>query len=179
MSKAKAVFDYSIKDAESLLALFDTVHKQSSPENAEVLKRAGLILALTAWETYVEDRVREEMRQRLRVVEGSYVGKYIEGKLEEELKRFHTPNSAQTRRIFLDFLDVDVTVGWMWQHFDMAKAKNQLDSLIAKRGDVVHRSKPLSTGTPAPHAVRRDDLEKSIKFLKELVEATDRTLAEL
>ena len=44
-------------------------------------------MALTAWETYVEDRVREEVTLRLRVVDGSYVGKFVLTRLEEELKR--------------------------------------------------------------------------------------------
>ena len=70
MSKAKITFESSIKDAEDLLAHFDSMPKPP-PENAEVLKRAGLVMALTAWETYVEDRVREEVQARLRVVNGS------------------------------------------------------------------------------------------------------------
>jgi hypothetical protein len=45
MSKALISFDSSIKDAEDLLAHFDTVNKKPPPENAEVLKRAGLIMS--------------------------------------------------------------------------------------------------------------------------------------
>lgn len=52
MSQAKVKFVSGIEDAEDLLAHFDTIHKQQ-PNKAEVLKRAGLIMALTAWETYV------------------------------------------------------------------------------------------------------------------------------
>lgn len=149
------------------------------PENAEVLKRAGLVMALTAWETYVEDRVREGLQARLRVANGSYVGKFVLGKLEDELRRFHNPNSEKTKKLFSDFLEVDVTAGWEWQHFDAPKARRTLDELVAKRGDAVHRSKPSTAGaSPAPHLVRRDELEKSIRFLKCLVEATDRVLVE-
>jgi len=176
MSKAKTAFESSIKDAEDLLAHFDSMPKPPS-ENAEVLKRAGLVMALTAWETYVEDRVREEVQARLKVVNGSYVGKFVTARLEDELKRFHNPSSDKTRKLFSDFLEVDVTSGWEWQHFDSPKVKRALDDLIAKRGDAVHRSKPSVAGSPpAPHLVKREDLEKSIRFLKSLVEATDRVL---
>ncbi|QPF72322.1 hypothetical protein G8A07_04835 [Roseateles sp. DAIF2] len=96
MSKALASFESSIKDAEDLLAHFDAMPKPP-PANAEVLKRAGLVMALTAWETYVEDRVREEVALRLRVVTGSYVGKFVLTRLEEELKRFHNPTSEPVR----------------------------------------------------------------------------------
>lgn len=178
MSKAKLAFEGSIKDAEDLLSHFDAMPKPP-PENAEVLKRAGLVMALTAWETYVEDRVREEVQTRLRVVNGSYVGKFVTGRLEDELKRFHNPNSEKTKKLFVDFLEIDVTAGWEWQHFDPPKVKKTLDELITKRGDAVHRSKPNAVGAPpAPHLVKREDLEKSIRFLKGLVEATDRVLLE-
>jgi len=178
MSRAKSTFESSIKDAEVLLEHFDAINKQPPPENAEVLKRAGLIMALTAWETYVEDRVREEMQLRLRVVDGSYVGKFVLARLEDELKRFHRASREKTRMLFHDYLGVDVTSAWTWQHFDIAKVKKTLDDLIVKRGDAVHRSKPAQSGTPAPHLVRRDDLEKAIRFLKSLVDATDSALSE-
>jgi RiboL-PSP-HEPN len=178
MSKAKTAFEGSIKDAEDLLNHFDSIPKPP-PENAEVLKRAGLVMALTAWETYVEDRVREEVQARLRAVNGSYVGKFVTGRLEDELRRFHNPNTDKTKKLFSDFLEVDVTAEWEWQHFDPPKVKKTLDELIAKRGDAVHRSKPSATGAPpAPHLVKREDLEKSIRFLKCLVEATDRALVD-
>jgi len=176
MSNAKAAFEGSIKDAEDLLAHFDALPKPP-PENAEVLKRAGLVMALTAWETYVEDRVLEELTARLRVVNGSYVGKFVLGRLEEELRRFHSPTSEKTRKLFSDFLELDVTATWEWQHFDNAKVKKTLDDLVSKRGDAVHRSKPSTAGAlPAPHLVKREDLEKSIRFLKSLVDATDKAL---
>lgn len=178
MSKAKITFESSIKDAEDLLAHFDSMPKPP-PENAEVLKRAGLVMALTAWETYVEDRVREEVQARLKVVNGSYIGKFVTARLEDELKRFHNPNAEKTKKLFSDFLEVDVAAGWEWQHFDPPKVKKTLDELISKRGDAVHRSKPSTAGAPpAPHLVKREDLEKSIRFLKGLVEATDRALVE-
>ncbi len=34
-------------------------------------------MALTAWETYVEDRVVEEMHKKLAIVQGSYLGDFI------------------------------------------------------------------------------------------------------
>ena len=175
MSRAAATFDSSIEDSSILLAHFDSVHK-ASPESAEVLKRAGLVMALTAWETYVEDRVIEAVQARLRVLEGSSVGKFVSGKLDEELKRFHNPTSEKTKRLFLDYLEVDVTSGWKWLNFEPTTARKTLDELISKRGDAVHRSKPTNGGPPAPHLVKRDDLEKAIRFLKGLVAATDKAL---
>ena len=178
MSKAKAAFETSITDAVHLLAHFDGLQKPR-PENAEVLKRAGLVMALTAWEIYVEDRVPEEVVARLRVIDGSYVGKFVLRRLKEELKRFHNPTSDKTRKLFSDFLEIDVTANWEWHHVDCAKARTTLDDLLAKRGDAVHRSKSSIAGNPpAPHLVKREELERAIRFLKCLVEATDKALVQ-
>jgi hypothetical protein len=177
MSRASVTFDRSIEDAVALLQHFDNIHKQS-PDSAEVLKRAGLVMALTGWETYVEDRIREAVKSRLRGVNGSPIGKFVSGKLEEELKRLHNPNSDKTRRLFLDYLEIDVTASWKWSNIEPANAKKTLDDLLSKRGDAVHRSKPITVGDPAPHLVKRDDLDKAIRFLKYLVEATDKALIE-
>jgi hypothetical protein len=109
------------------------------------------------------------------VVDGSYVGKFVLTRLEEELKRFHNPSAEKTRKLFADYLEVDVTQSWEWPNFDRAKIKKTLDELISLRGDVVHRSKVIVAGAaPQPHMVKREDLERSIRFLKSLVEATDK-----
>ena len=59
MSQAGDAFAHSIRDAENLLAHFDTLNTKPPPPELEVLKRTGLIMAMTAWETYVEDESRE------------------------------------------------------------------------------------------------------------------------
>ncbi len=176
MSQAKVTFDDAIRDAEELLAHFDRANTQPPPENAEVLKRAGLIMAFTAWETYVEDRVTEALRSRIAADGDSPSTRFVQRKLEEELKRFNNPNTEKTRRLFQDFLEVDVTTSWQWHQCDAQKSKTTLDELIAKRGQAVHRSKPPRNGSPAPHLVTRDDLRRAVNFLKSLVEATEKAL---
>lgn len=173
-SKAKLTFDSSIKDAEELLAHCNSLGNPL-PQKAEVFKRAGLVMALTAWETYVEDRVLEGLRQRISG-DGTYSDRFMLSKLEEELRRFHNPSSEKTKRLFLDYLAIDVTIEWHWNGVDGAKAREKLDALVKKRGDAVHRSKNAGGAAPAPHLVSKDDLQKAIRFLKELVIATERSL---
>lgn len=171
MSQAADFFESSIRDAEVLLMHFDQMDRQS-PEDGEVLKRAGLVMAMTAWETYVEDRLLEDVNTRLKAFDGSSVGNFMRRRFDEELKRFHNPDSEKTRRLFREFLDVDVTVGWRWDNFQPSDARKTLDRYISIRGGVVHRSK----GSNALHPVKRPDLEKAIRFLKGLVAATEKTL---
>ena len=173
MSRAYQGFEYGIKDAEELLAHFDAINTKPPPPNAEVLKRAGLVMALTAWETYVEDRLLEEMNKKLGVVSGSYIGDFVLKKLHSDLKQFHNPTSDKTKRIFQEYLGFDVTEGWTWANYEPEKARTTLNSWIGKRGDAVHRSKPINNGSPVAHLVKRDDLEKVISFIKDLVKATD------
>ena len=97
MSEAKASFEYGIQDAEDLLGHFDAINVNPPPANAEVLKRAGLVMALTAWETYVEDRVSESLDKKLSVVAGSYAGDFIQMRLKLDLKRFHNPTAEKTK----------------------------------------------------------------------------------
>lgn len=173
MSRAKQSFENGIKDAEELLAHFDAINCNPPPANAEVLKRAGLVMALTAWETYVEDRLVEAMDKKLGVVAGSYVGDFIHKKLQHDLKQFHNPTSDKTKKIFVDYLSIDVTEGWNWANHDPEKARATLNAWIAKRGEAVHRSKPIQNGSPTSHLIKRDELEKVIRFIRELVKATE------
>lgn len=54
-SRAARAFQSAIKDAEELLGHFDNANaKPPPPPNAEVLQRAGLIMALTAWERAIK-----------------------------------------------------------------------------------------------------------------------------
>lgn len=178
MSKAEQAFQYSIKDAEELLEHFDALNANPPPANAEVLKRAGLVMALTAWETYVEDRVTEALAIQLKLIKGSRCGDFMAEKLENELKRFHNPDSAKTRQLFLDYLGVDVTASWAGMSTDAVGNRKALDALISKRGQAVHRSKVQSTGVPAAHLVKRDDLDKAIRLIKLLVQKTDQCVEE-
>ena len=171
------MFDVSIRDAEDLLGHFDALPKPP-PKNGEVLKRAGLIMALTAWETFVEDRAREEVLRDPEVVRSSHTGRFMLARFEEELKRFNNPASDKTRKLFLDYLGVDVTASWKWAGYDSKSARKKLDDLLGLRGDIVHRAKePDIGGPPKPHPVKREDLVKAIRFLKSLVEATDKALS--
>lgn len=132
-----------------------------------------LWMALTAWETYVEDRLLEEMHKKLAVVAGSYVGDFVLKKLQTDLKQFHNPSADKTRRIFQEYLGLDVTEGWSWANYEPEKARTTLNNWIGKRGDAVHRSKPVNNGSPVAHLIKRDELEKVIRFVKDLVKATD------
>ena len=56
-------------------------------------------MAMTAWETYVEDRIMEGVRERTGQ-DASHAAAFMLGRLDEELKRLHNPTSQKTQRLF-------------------------------------------------------------------------------
>ena len=175
MPTAKDNFDRSIKDAIELLGYFDVIYGQQRRSENEVLKRASLIMACTAWETYVEDRVEELVHRRLGEGNDSFQNKFVLRHLALGLKQFHNPTSEKTCKLFSDFLGVlDISKDWVWNHFDRERARRDLDALFLKRGEAVHRSRVSAAGIASPDLIRKDELEKAIRFLKDLVDATER-----
>ena len=173
MSEAAKLFDRSIKDAQELLDRFDEEKSHPSSRDSETLKRAGMVLAMAAWETYVKDRIGEEFKVYLKAVEGSPLGRFVQKRLDQDLKRFYNPNSERTKLIFNDYFEVDVTQGWVWNNYNSAQAKKTLNTLVSKRGDAAHQANTSTNPNGDPHLVKRDELEKAIRFLKGLVTATD------
>src|SRR5690606_16294045 len=140
VTQARIAFDNSIRDTEILLEDFDAANAHPPLERSEVLKRAGLVMALTAWETFVEDLLRETLESRLALVLDFPLADLVRGRLEADIKHLHNPNSEKTRRLFLDYLDIDVTESWRWPGFEPSAARKNLDRLLKIRGDAVHRS---------------------------------------
>ena len=96
-------------EAHFLLDVFNKLHPGSghTPPEAEVLKRAGLIMAMTAWETYVEDRVDEALEARLLRLNDPKIARLIRKKLADEISRLHNPNSLRTLQLFREYADVE------------------------------------------------------------------------
>lgn len=178
MTEAKKEFELAISDAEELIACYDSLNNSTSDSNPpEVLKRASLIMALTAWETYVEDVAAELIQAKYGMVMGSQVGNIINGRLTDHLKTFNNPDSKKTKDLFLEFFGVDVTESWVWGNYNTAKdARTALNSWLRKRGEAVHRAK---TDKQSSHIVKRDEIDKCIRFFRELVIATEKRLSEI
>lgn len=176
MSIASDTFAQSILDAENLLKHFNTLNSKPPPPELEVLKRAGLIMAMTAWETYVEDRILEATASRLQGLADSTIASFVQSKLDDEIKRLHNPTSEKTLQLFRDYAGVDLTDKWSWNNADAKTVRDRLNQYIKLRGDVVHRSRTISPGPPKAHPVTKEDLEKAIRFLKVLVQCTEGAL---
>ena len=67
MSNSSEVFNQLNLDTESLLAHFNKLNTRPPPPENEVLIRAGLIMAMAAWQIYVEDRLWRQQPKELLV----------------------------------------------------------------------------------------------------------------
>lgn len=165
-----AIFATAIADAERLLELFDKLSKPEQQAN-EVLKRAALVMTLTAWETFIESWLKTQMYQKLTALKGSFAGDYIQKKFNDAINRLHNPDATKVRQLSLEFLQFDVTDPWQWNNFDKQMVCTQLNKYLALRGDVVHQGRS-SHDPKNPHLVKRDELDKAIRFFRQLVEVT-------
>jgi hypothetical protein len=130
-------------------------------------------MAMTAWETYVEDRLLEAATQRLNGLDDASIASFVQAKLDEEIRRLHNPNSAKTVQLFHEYAGVDLKQYWKWNNHDEKSVRESLDKYVKLRGDVVHRSRPVTVGPPQAHPVKKEDLERVIRFLKKLVDQTE------
>ena len=176
MSRAGDTFAQSILDAENLLKHFNALNTKPPPPEIEVLKRAGLIMAMTAWETYVEDRVQEAVGERLKGLADSSIATFMQSKLIDEIKRLHNPTSDKAIQLFRDYAGIDLTNKWCWNNHDPKTVRERLNAYIKLRGDVVHRSRAIVPGPPSAHPVTKEDLARAIRFLRELVRVTESAL---
>lgn len=173
-SKALHTFEHAIQDADELLAHFDTLNKKPPPPEIEVLKRASLVMALAALESYFEDLLLESVTALCcQNSADNRLSKFYKTSLETDLKTFHTPSTDRVRPMFIKYLGYDVTEGWSWNNCTPANARAELNHLAKQRGDIAHRSRRPLPGQSMQHAVTRDAMRKHVHFIKELVKATD------
>ena len=179
-SQALQAFNHAIQDSTDLLKHFDLLNTKPPPPDIEVLKRASLVMALAALETYFEDRITETVSSMCGdASRGSTLSDFYRRSLDIDLRSFHSPSTDRVRQIFQKYLSIDISEAWSWNNCDPEKAKIELNRLVKKRGDIAHRSLRPATGQAQPkeHAVTRDDMRKHIHFISQIALTTDKYLA--
>jgi hypothetical protein len=176
VSYASANFRYSMSEAELLLSLRcrGVALAINKPEwDLQVLKRAAVILAVTTWETYIEDMLRERFNDLLgQATEpaaltgtfnhvahawldegpkppdlaqwtGSGWRDVLRSRFEREVQALNTPNSANIRRLTQRYLGGDLTTSWKWPGVGFQQACRRLDAAIELRGRLAHRARDV------------------------------------
>ncbi len=206
--------DFALQDVRSLLNVHDsrTERRRGKPnESLEVLKRSGLILTVSAWETFVEDSLIEQMTKRLEnastpqellstfnsVAQAwltpstdkkrpkpsdlvSWTGdgwkKMIMDRLRDEVRALNTPDSKNLKPLFDKYLGLKVETAWRWCSVTADDACRKLDTLIALRGNVVHRSKSILPEKSSVR-VRRAQLVDAMVLVQNLAQSTEKAMS--
>jgi hypothetical protein len=134
-----------LRDAEEL----DDAHAQLRTGNPgrqygiASLNRAAVIMSVSAWESYIEELVRESV-QALQPV-GPNLGAWpaLNVFVTAQLNRFHTPNTANVTRLIHDCLGLaNVHLAWSWQNCTPVQAAQRLDSAMQARHRIAHGVNP-------------------------------------
>lgn len=171
-SRAYAIFETGMQDVTKLIHLFDNLESQEHRQQYEVLKRAALVMTAAAWETYIEAFAVEQVEAKLALSEDEFTAAYIRRRLDHEINRLHNPTSEKVKKLFIEFLGVDITESWRWNNYSPKEARERLDKWLKMRGDAVHQV-CQSNDPKNAHLIKRDDLDKSIRFFRELVKVTE------
>ena len=152
-SQALQAFDHAIQDSTDLLKHFDALNTQPPPPDIEVLKRASLVMALAALETYFEVRITEAVSSICGPK--SALSDFYCNSLQADLKLFHSPSTERVRQIFQKYLSIDISEAWNWNNYDPPMARTELNRLVKKRGDIAHRSLRPGAGEAQPRLPHR------------------------
>lgn len=199
-------FVYSMDDVAELLRQHDacTNRKVGRPlPRLEVLKRAAVILAVTAWESFIEDSIRNRATSNIEsashpsdvrslfnsVAQGWLEGKpkptdlanwagtgwkgLLKNKLEKDLLAWNSPNSENVRALSKRYLGQDRTTHWHWERTTTTLAVRRLDALIRLRGQVVHHGREAFNRTAS---IQRKQVVEASSLLNHLVECTEHAL---
>lgn len=171
-SHVYAIFETGMQDVAKLIQLFDNLESPEQRQQYEVLKRAALVMTAAAWETYIEAFAVEQVEAKLALSEDEFTSAYIRRRLDHEINRLHNPTSDKVKKLFIEFLGVDLTESWRWNNYTPKEARERLDKWLKMRGDSVHQI-CQSNDPKNSHLVKREDLDKAVRFFGELVKVTD------
>lgn len=127
----------------------DTIHTQlrtgfpGRQYGLASLNRAAVVISVSAWESYVEELMRESL-EALRPAApplGNWpaLSAYILG----ELNRFHTPHAQNVANLLNRCLGLpNVRTAWGWRNCTAAQAEGRLDSALDLRHEIAHGVNP-------------------------------------
>lgn len=159
-------------------------HKQ------DALHRAGVVLAVAAWESYVENVTKEA----LQAISGAAVGNPTAASLaaleiqhcDRSVGRFNTPNAENVRDLFQKHLLFDPWPHWVWKasgrrQWNAIFMRERLNHWLQVRHSIAHGFKlpqyPFLLNQHGKYTVRKCHLMHCRDFVRHLASETDVALA--
>ncbi|MBX9579744.1 MAG: hypothetical protein K2X87_05490 [Gemmataceae bacterium] len=134
---------------------------------AAAVNRAVVIACVSAWEAYLEELLRESLAAVRAVTRPAGAADVLTALADRASGRFNTPNPANTRALFADYLGLpDLPAAWSWRGSAPARTRARLDAAMQLRHRVAHGVNPR----PVVPGVTADELPE---FFLRLGRATD------
>lgn len=109
------------------------------------LNRAAVVISVSAWESYVEELMRESL-QALRPA-APPLGHWpsLSAFILGELGRFNTPNAQNVANLIHRCLGLpNVRISWGWRNCTSARAEGLLNQALGLRHQIAHGVNPRS-----------------------------------
>lgn len=134
------------------------------------LNRAAVVVAVSAWESYVEEIVRLVVAYARPAHPPRASWHSWETFTANALKRFNTPDVGNTRKLIRDCLGIhDLTRDWYWRNCPVHRSRARLEEAIQIRHHVAHGVNPR----PIVHNTYARQLPG---FFRNLAHCTDETV---
>jgi hypothetical protein len=134
------------------------------------LNRAAVVLSVSAWESYIEELMRESLQALL--PPGGAVGAWpaLSAYVLSLLGRFNTPDTANVDLLIQRCIGIpNVSVFWGWQNCTSAQAIARLDTMLVHRHEIAHGVNPR----PIIHYQNSSSLPL---FVRNLARCTDQAV---
>jgi hypothetical protein len=110
---------------------------------AAALNRAVVVTAVSAWEAYIEELVRESLDALRPPAPPLGVWPALNATVRGQLGRFNTPNTENVRMLISDALGLpDIQTTWAWQNCTSAQAVQRLADAMSLRHQIAHGVNP-------------------------------------
>jgi hypothetical protein len=137
--------DQLLADATEL----DTIHTQLRTGNPgrqyglASLNRAAVVISVSAWESYVEELMRESLQALRPAAPPPGHWPALSAFILGELGRFNTPDADRVAHLINRCLGLaDVRPSWNWRNCTPAQAEARLDEALALRHEIAHGVNP-------------------------------------
>jgi hypothetical protein len=111
------------------------------------LNRAAVVMSVSAWESYIEQLMRESLAV-LQPVPPAAPGTWpaLSAYITGAAARFNTPNAANVARLIRECVGLpDVTSSWIWKNTPAVQAVRRLDDALDYRHQIAHGVNPRPT----------------------------------
>jgi RiboL-PSP-HEPN len=134
------------------------------------LNRAVVVMCVSAWESYVEELVREALESLRPPVPPLGLWPALNATVRGQLGRFNTPNTENIRMLVSDAVGLqNIQNSWVWQNCTSAQAVQRLADVMTLRHEIAHGAHPRRS-VATFYASQLSD------FFRRLGRCTDRAL---